>query len=322
MEISSLDKKTDGNIVIYKMKDNKNDNLPVYIRKVHQNQLSPLHSHEMLQINYVAKGKLIHRINHSQYELVKGDIFIIPPFIPHQLLEIPNSEFEIVELEFTAGFILGNESVQMQNPNANSSFFDFYYIEPFLVSECNVKPRLNLDGEHQMEAEALLSEIYSEYNRKQDSYLLAIKADVLRLLVLVGRYFHEDVARQPNVMATFDRHRSAITNVIHFIDSHYSESISLKEASRVALLSPSYFSYFFKHMTNKTFIEYLNNKRVKHAMDLLKNTNKLVVNICFESGFKNVNHFNRTFKNTVGLSPTEYRKANRSDYSKLTYKQE
>ncbi len=312
MKISDLDKEEYKNIVVYRMKDNQNDNLPVYIRKVHQNQLSPLHRHEMLQINYVVKGKLIHTINNSQYELVKGDIFIIPPFIPHQLVEIPDCEFEIVELEFTTDFILGNFSRQIQDLDANSSFFDFYYIEPFLVSECNVKPRLNLAGEQQMETEALLSEIYSEYNRKEDSYLLAIKADVLKLLVLVGRYFRENVAQQSDVMEMYDRHRGAIMKAIDFIDSHYSESISLEEISRVALLSQSYFSYLFKLITNKTFIEYLNSRRIEHAMDLLKNTDKLVVEVCFESGFKNVNHFNRTFKSAVGLSPTEYRKANRS----------
>lgn len=311
MKISDLDRDEYKDIIVYRMKDNKNDNLPVYIRRVHQNQLSPLHRHEMIQINYVARGRLIHRINNSQYELVKGDIFIIPPFIPHQLLEIPGCDFELVELEVTTEFILGSYSKQIQDLDANSSFFDFYYLEPFFVSECNVRPRLNLTGEQQMRVESLLDEISAEYTQKEDSYLLAIKADILKLLVLVGRYFRENVSQQSEVMEMFDRHRDAIMKAIKYIDGHFSESISLEEISRVALLSQSYFSYLFKLITNKTFVEYLNSKRIEHAMDLLRNSDKLVVDVCFEAGFKNVNHFNRTFKNTVGLSPTEYRKANR-----------
>ena len=58
-------------------------------------------------------------------------------------------------------------------------------------------------------------------------------------------------------------------------------------------------------------MEYLNSLRIQKAMDLLKTTNDLVVDVCFESGFKNVNHFNRTFKSMVGVSPMQYRKSNR-----------
>ncbi len=312
MKISDLDRDEYKNIVVYTLQDNHN-NLPVFIRKVHPNELSPLHRHEMIQMNYVLRGKLLHRISHSQYELVKGDIFIIPPFIPHQLVDVPGADFELIELEFSTEFILGNYSRQTRDVDANSTFFDFYYIEPFLVSERNVRPRLNLTGDKQLKVETLLEEIYSEYNRKEDSYLLAIKADILKLLVLVGRYFRENVSRQSEVMAMYDRHRDAIMKAIGFIDRHYPEPISIEEISRVAMLSQSYFSYLFKLITNKTFVEYLNSRRIEHAMDLLKNTEKLVVDVCFESGFKNVNHFNRTFKNAVGLTPTEFRKANRSE---------
>ena len=312
MKISDLDREEYKNIVVYTMQGNNNDNLPVYIRKVSNNQLSPLHRHEMIQINYVIRGRLIHRINNSQYELVKGDIFIIPPYIPHQLLNIPGQDFEIMELEAAPEFISGSNG-GMSDLESNSVFYDFSYIEPFLVSERNVRPRLNLSGQKQLTAEALLHEIYDEYTKKEDSYLLVIKADMLKLLVLVGRYFREDVSQQSEVMELYDHHRDAMKKAVAYIDGHFSESLSIESISRVAMLSQSYFSYLFKVITNKTFVEYLNSKRILHAMEMLKNTDELVVDVCFESGFKNVNHFNRTFKNVVGLSPTQYRKANRKN---------
>lgn len=312
VKFTDLDKDGYKNIAVFTRNDNQNGGLPVYIRKEHPHDLSPLHCHEMLQINYVSWGKLIHRINRSQYKLVKGDIFVIPPYVPHQLIAVPGADFEIVELEVATEFILGSNARQFSDKGGSASFFDFYYIEPFLVSECNVKPRLNLSGERQQKVEELLLEIYTEYTQRKDGFLLAIKADILKLLVLVGRYFRESVSQQSDVKEVYDRHRDAIHKAIDYIDHHYTEQISIEEISRVALLSQSYFSYLFKLITNRTFVEYLNSKRVEHAMDLLKNTNKLVADICYDSGFQNVNHFNRTFKNTVGLSPTEYRRASRS----------
>ena len=77
------------------------------------------------------------------------------------------------------------------------------------------------------------------------------------------------------------------------------------------MLSPSYFSYLFKSITSKTFTEYLNTLRIASTQQLLKTTDKLILDICYEVGFNNVNHFNRMFKQSVGMSPKQYRNAKR-----------
>ena len=45
------------------------------------------------------------------------------------------------------------------------------------------------------------------------------------------------------------------------------------------------------------------------ALELLKTTDKRVLEICYDVGFNNVNHFNRMFKQYVGMSPVVYRKS-------------
>lgn len=312
MRISDLDRKEYQDISIYTMKDNPNDGIQVYLRRVSGSSnppLSPLHRHMMVQINYVTRGKLLHEINHQQFDLVKGDIFIIPPYIPHQLIPVGNLDFEIIELEFVPEFIFGNVPGSYANMDINSSLFDFSYIEPFLVTEKNVKPRLNLSGKEQLLIEELLDEIFSEYTDKKDSFLLAIKADLLKLLVLVGRCFQANI-KDDNTAQLFTHHRDAMMSAISYTDAHFADPITIEYVSRVAMLSQSYFSYLFKMITNKTFVEYLTSLRLEHAMDMLKNTDRQVVDICYESGFKSVNHFNRAFKNKVGISPTQYRKSN------------
>jgi len=312
MKISDLDKHEYAHIDLYPIGDGKNFALPIFISKYTNETmiLSPLHRHEGVQINYVARGRITHQVNNAHYELVKGDIFIIPPYVPHQLIRIPGSDFEIVELEFSPEFVFGQEQNSYHAMEDGHSVFDFSYIEPFLVSECNVRPRLNLAGKAQLKTEALLDEIYDEYRSKEDSYLLAMKADLLKLLVIVGRAFHEDMKNTPE-MLLFNHHRDAMLQAIKYIDEHFEEPISIEEASRCALLSQSYFSYLFKTLTNKTFVEYLHTLRIKKAMELLKTTERRVVDICYDSGFNNINHFNRTFKSIVGVSPTQYRATNR-----------
>ncbi|HCS76152.1 MAG TPA: AraC family transcriptional regulator, partial [Clostridiales bacterium] len=235
--------------------------------------------------------------------IIKGDIFVIPPYIPHRIIELEDSCAEIFEFEFMPSFInQGFKDIQ----NAES-FFDFAYIEPFLVSENLVKPRLNLVGRKQIEAEDILNEALREYIGKKPGYILLIRSLLLKLLVLVGREFTVNLENVES-FPIYDRHRDSIISAMRYIDAHYIEDLSIEEVASVFALSPSYFSSLFKNITSRTFTEYLNNIRISKAKELLKNTDKKVIDISYDVGFNNVYHFNRMFKQQMGISPLEYRK--------------
>ena len=157
MRIEELDRKEYEDIPLYPLGDGQDNRLPFFAGRYSlSGNLSPLHRHSVIQINYVSRGKLLHRINNSHYELVRGDIFVIPPYVPHQLIPCGNNDFEIVEIEFQPEFVFSG------GINEDSGLFDFSYIEPFLVTECNVRPRLNLTGTSQIKVEALIEEMLEE----------------------------------------------------------------------------------------------------------------------------------------------------------------
>jgi AraC-like DNA-binding protein/mannose-6-phosphate isomerase-like protein (cupin superfamily) len=292
---------------MYTIEDNKNGNLSMFIRKYLSSGVTPLlHMHEYMQINYVSHGKGIHLVNNHEFEIVKGDIFVIPPFVPHRIKAVPGCEMEIFELEFAPDFINQNfVSFESAVP-----FMDFAYIEPFLVSENRVKPRLNLDGLARTEIEMILSEILKEYNKRDSGFLLLIKSLLLKLLVLVGREFTKDLENKyPKMGSVFDRNREAVLGAVKYIEEHYNEEISIEKVAHVFALSQSYFSYLFKSIVSKTFTEYLNDLRIQKAMELLKKTDNRVLDISYDVGFNNINHFNRVFKHQTGISPIAYRKA-------------
>ena len=160
-------------VPIYHMIDNNNGGLPIHIRRYRQqNMTTVIHGHDSIQINYIARGSLSHIINNSSHDLVKGDIFVIPPYVPHGLRFKENCDCEVIELEFTPEFVFGG-SASMENIE---TIFDFAYIEPFLVSECDVRPRLNLAGKAQSDVEAMFSSILCEYTERKSSFMLAINA--------------------------------------------------------------------------------------------------------------------------------------------------
>jgi len=292
-------------IHIVRIEDNKN-NLPFFIIKMDRcNQTK--HMHEFVQIVYMCKGKLKHVINNNAFDVYKGDIFIIPPYVPHYFIDSFEEKYEIIEFEFIPEFI--NERFSgLLNKNKDTGFMDFAYLEPFLVAENEVKPRLNLSGSTQIEVEKILNEVLLEYERKDTDFELIIKALLLKLLVIVGREYKEKITGT-QYDDVFARHRDALYNAIEFINTNYNKDITIDDVAKVAMLSQSYFRYLFKQITQKTFTEYINGLRVTKAVELLKTRLDMkVIDICYEVGFNNANHFNRVFRSETGATPMQVRK--------------
>jgi AraC-like DNA-binding protein len=94
-------------------------------------------------------------------------------------------------------------------------------------------------------------------------------------------------------------------------DRSYSEPLDLEALSRAAHVSPRHFSRSFRSTFGETPHQYLLTRRLERARHLLRTTELSVAEICLEVGFTSVGSFTTTFRRRVGVSPTEYRRANR-----------
>ena len=100
-----------------------------------------------------------------------------------------------------------------------------------------------------------------------------------------------------------------LNKVIEFTFKEFHRTITLKEVSGLANLTPEAFCKYFKTRTRKTYINFLNEIRINHACRLLTE-DKNISGICYDCGFTNLSNFNRIFKKTRGVSPGEWRKIN------------
>ena len=95
--------------------------------------------------------------------------------------------------------------------------------------------------------------------------------------------------------------------IIFFIDAHYAEPLSIGDVASSVGFSKYYVSRQFKKITNRSFCDYLNQKRIAVAQELLTSTEMSVTDISLQAGFQSISSFNRIFRAEVGCSPTEYR---------------
>ena len=97
-----------------------------------------------------------------------------------------------------------------------------------------------------------------------------------------------------------------------YIDEHFSNpDLSLKDICSHLAISVSYFSSIFKSYTDLTFVEYLTERRVEKAKQLLKNTDKSIAEISEAVGYKEPHYFSMIFKKSTGMTPKNYRKHSR-----------
>jgi AraC-like DNA-binding protein len=91
------------------------------------------------------------------------------------------------------------------------------------------------------------------------------------------------------------------------MDREYARPLDVPSLARVAHVSESHFIRTFRATFGETPHRYLQRRRVERSMELLRETDGSVTEICFEVGFNSLGTFSRTFAEIVGEPPSSYR---------------
>lgn len=100
-----------------------------------------------------------------------------------------------------------------------------------------------------------------------------------------------------------------VMNKVHtHIMSNFRDTIRLEEVAAIANMTPTSFSRYFKIHANKTFSQMVSEVRIGHACRLLIGKRMNVLQVCYESGFQTLTHFNRQFKSLMKRTPSQYKR--------------
>ena len=91
------------------------------------------------------------------------------------------------------------------------------------------------------------------------------------------------------------------------MDRAYTEPLDIQALARIALVSEAHFIRTFRETFGETPHRYLQRRRVERAMNLLRETDRSVTDICMSVGFTSLGTFSRTFHDIVGRSPSDFR---------------
>lgn len=142
------------------------------------------------------------------------------------------------------------------------------------------------------------------------------KKEVLTQSLLLKLIYTLDKAADSSEAAYHPKssNRTVIEETIQYIKSNLSAELSLKTLSERVNFSQIYFHKLFKASTGKNLREYVEEQRIKAAIELLTSTNKTLTQIAYECGFSSQSYFSYAFKRKMKVTPREHIKRLHMEY--------
>lgn len=120
-------------------------------------------------------------------------------------------------------------------------------------------------------------------------------------------YFAEQFEQVMNSIGNSSRD-SVLDDILYYIEHNYPSNLKLEGIAALFGYNSSYLGKIFNKTVGESFNSYVDQVRIRHAIELLVENKHKVYEIAELVGYKNVDYFHKKFKKYVGESPAEYRK--------------
>ncbi|MBN1411129.1 MAG: helix-turn-helix transcriptional regulator [Spirochaetales bacterium] len=260
--------------------------LPLSVEKSDEGRRVSLQS-ERSQIFYLLSGTLYKKSAGGFLDQPAPVIVVIPPGRGIRLRLSDDSAFYRVLLE---SWLFNEYSIR----HWEKSFLFFFREKTAFFRLPDNRPVL---------FERIYIDLLDEYTRRKPGYRDIIRVKLSELFINMARLKTRDVSRVDVSVSA-----RGITEIIGFLEEHYTRTISLEQIADFAGYSPAYLSRYFRKKTGVCLFAYINKIRIQKACKLLKHTDKTILEIAYSVGYKNISFFNRCFKKIINMSPAEFRK--------------
>lgn len=252
------------------------------------------HHHGELELTLIVRGRGMRMVGDSIETFRDGDLCLLGPHIPHTWTSEPgHGKVRALVAQFRPGF-LGEGFLRLKETGELARLFEASAYG--LAVEGNLRDQVT-DMVREMAAAPAGSALR-----------LARLITALSLLASGGGCRRLSRTRFAEGGDRTDRAADkAINRICAAIQEDLADPPSQDEAARMAGMSPSAFSRYFKRRAGKTYLEYVNELRVGTASRALLDSDKSIADIAFAAGFNNLSHFNRIFRRVNRMTPSRFR---------------
>jgi len=148
----------------------------------------------------------------------------------------------------------------------------------------------------------IFQKMYSYYNTLLSTDEIILHSLILELIHTMINDSKKQALKEQVNTTNYDTIRS----ITEYIKNNLTGDLSLSFLASLAGFSPTYFHKLFKSSTGKTVRDYVEEQRIKKAINLIIETNRTITEIAYECGFSSQSYFNYAFKRRTNMTPKEY----------------
>ena len=243
------------------------------------------HAHPYYHMFLITGGQFRFCANGEYYDLEQGQTLLVPPQVEHGYSVGPHGDGQCMEIKFAIG-------------------------------QSTLDAQLNKTGV-QVTGSALVEQLFRQILKEYSEFgKLADEAAAAYLLALLNALGEADRQKKQNRQFRFldaSAYSPLSQRIIRYLESHYSEDLSLDSLAASMDYNKSYLCVAFKKDTDQTILDCLNMIRIRRAAELIVYSDHSLAQVSEMCGFASVSHFNRVFLKYAGITPGQCRRAYPAD---------
>ena len=246
--------------------------------------------HDFYELTFIASGKLKYQLCRSLHILEEGSLVFVRPGDIHSKVSIGSCRH--INLAFPC--------------KALDALFDFLYAEHVKTTflEMPYVPIVSLNHNDKMHLESRLMKLayfpINDENRIK-TYLRAQLMHIFSHYIIPVASTSDQIVQSDSVLPTW------LEESILALQSSGSYENSLDWIVKRSGRSKEHICRCFRKYMHRTPSEVINHMRLNYAANLLAHTDKEIIDIIYEIGFKSVSYFYNRFKREFGMTPKAYR---------------
>lgn len=259
-----------------------------HVEPSHLRYQMPYHWHPEYEIIHILEGCFHLTLDNKTFVVNKGDILFLHDGVLHG--GIPeNCIYEC--LVFDMNLLLKENNICTK------------LTQKIIQHEIVIRQRL---PNNMICLKNTIDSLFLVMSEKKTGYEFLAQGYLYQLLGLLLREHLYEV--NTNATHISQQHVLLFKRVLSYIEDSYTEHIALEDLSRIAGMNPKYFCRFFREMSYRTPIDYLNYYRIECACEQLSTKKSTIIEVAFNCGFNDISYFIKTFRKYKGITPKQYLK--------------
>ncbi len=248
------------------------------------------HQHPELELISFEQGHGTAYVGNAVTSFHQGDIFLLGSNLPHTFQKAKKDmQVKAVVVQFLEEF-LGQSFIAI--PEA-SAIKDLYSLA---LNGLKIESQIAGELKDQLLALTRISGMEK---------VIAL----LRILSRLSEAGLSETLSSRNPESFVMKHNERIDSIYRYTIANFHQDIALSEMADMAAMTIPAFCNYFKKITRKTYVQFLNEVRISHACKQLSETDESIMNICYSCGYNTPANFNKQFMKQKNMSPLQFRKS-------------